>query len=174
MASAAARLTSITYLDVSHCTYIGPVALEAIGKHCKHLVKLERNAYLMMILGSSLDGEAFAIAATMPKLKQLSITNTCTSTDGVLKILSSCPDLELLDIRGCREVKLDEPFVKKFSQLRILGPELVDYGPGISAYVAFYPYIRHLFSGLDDIEMIMDFELDLDDPTWLSELLLED
>ena len=32
---------------------------------------------------------------------------------GMLKILENCPELELLDVRGCWNVKLEEHFVKK-------------------------------------------------------------
>ncbi|PON90918.1 LRR domain containing protein [Trema orientale] len=57
----------------------------------------------------------------MPRLKRLEIAHLCVSTEGVLKIVSSCPELELLDIRGCQNVKLDENFVKRFSALKVLG-----------------------------------------------------
>ncbi|KAE8655867.1 Detected protein of unknown function [Hibiscus syriacus] len=55
----------------------------------------------------SSDDEALAIATTIPKLKQLEVAYLLISTEGVLKILESCPDLELLDVWGWN-VKLDE------------------------------------------------------------------
>ncbi|KAE8693239.1 F-box protein FBW2 [Hibiscus syriacus] len=124
----AGRLSSVTFLDVSYCRNIGSLALEAIGKHCKLLMGLRRTMHPLEVVDKlSQDDEALAIATTMPKLKQLEVAYLLISTEGVLKILESCPDLELLDVRGCWNVKLDENFVKKFSQLKVVGPLVVDY-----------------------------------------------
>ncbi|KAK5824161.1 hypothetical protein PVK06_018924 [Gossypium arboreum] len=41
----AQRLSTVTFLDLSYCHKIGAQAIEAIGKHCKHLVVLCRNMY---------------------------------------------------------------------------------------------------------------------------------
>lgn len=75
----------------------------------------------------SQDDEAFAIATTMPKLKQLEVAYLLISTEAVLKILENCPELELLDVRGCWNVKLDENYIKKFTRLKVVGPLVVDY-----------------------------------------------
>ncbi|KAE8715797.1 hypothetical protein F3Y22_tig00110160pilonHSYRG00576 [Hibiscus syriacus] len=124
----AGRLSSVTFLDVSYCRNIGSLALEAIGKHCKLLMGLRRTMHPLEVVDKlSQDDEALAIATTMPKLKQLEVAYLLISTEGVLKILESCPDLELLDIRGCWNVKLDESFVNKLSRLKVVGPLVVDY-----------------------------------------------
>lgn len=123
----APRLSTLSYLDVSYCRKIGAPALEAIGKHCKLLTGLGRAVDPLIFYKGSQDDEAFAIAATMPKLKHLEISCLRVSTEGVFKILTSCPELELLDIRGCRKVKLGENFVKKFSALKVIGPQTDDH-----------------------------------------------
>lgn len=118
----AARFSSLTYLDVSYCRNIGGPALEAIGKHCKNLAVLRRNMHPLEIIDKiSQNDEAFAIAKTMPKLKHLEIAYLLICTEAVLKIIVSCPELELLDIRGCWNVKLD---VKRFllCGLKVIGP----------------------------------------------------
>ncbi|OMO73053.1 F-box protein FBW2 isoform 1 [Corchorus olitorius] len=124
----AGRLSSVTFLDVSYCRNIGAPALEAIGKHCKSLMGLRRTMHPLEVIDKqSQDDEALAIATTMPKLKQLEVAYLLISTEGVLKILENCPELELLDVRGCWNVKLDDNFVKKFSRLKVVGPLVVDY-----------------------------------------------
>ncbi|KAK8479647.1 hypothetical protein V6N11_034249 [Hibiscus sabdariffa] len=124
----AGRLSSVTFLDLSYCRNIGAPALEAIGKHCKLLMGLRRTMHPLEVIDKvSQDDEAFAIAATMPKLKQLEVAYLLISTEGVLKVLENCPELELLDVRGCWNVKLDDNFIKKFSRLKVVGPLVVDY-----------------------------------------------
>ncbi|TYH12127.1 hypothetical protein ES288_A06G041300v1 [Gossypium darwinii] len=68
----AQRLSTVTFLDLSYCHKIGAEAIEAIGKHCKHLVVLCRNMYSPDSAGKvEAEDEANAIASTMPRLKQL-------------------------------------------------------------------------------------------------------
>ncbi|XP_030947751.1 F-box protein FBW2 [Quercus robur] len=125
----ASRLSMITFLDVSYCGKIGARALEAIGKNCKLLVGLCRNLHPLDTAGKPLqDDEAYAIASTMPKLKHLEMAYHLISTTSVLKILSSCPELGFLDLRGCWDVKLDDKFLKdKFPKLKVLGPLVIDH-----------------------------------------------
>ncbi|KAF8406043.1 hypothetical protein HHK36_008123 [Tetracentron sinense] len=125
----AGRLSTITFLDVSYCRKIGARALEAIGKHCKMLVRLRRIMNpLDMVDEDSQDDEAHAIATTMPKLKHLDIAYLLITTGGVLEILSNCRELEFLDLRGCWDVKLDEKFLKeKCSRLKVLRPLVMDH-----------------------------------------------
>ncbi|KAL6317139.1 hypothetical protein AAG906_029891 [Vitis piasezkii] len=125
----AGRFSTLTFLDVSCCNKMGSRALEAIGKNCKSLVGLCRNMHPLTTAGKlSQDEEAHAIATTMPKLKHLEMAYHLLSTKSVLEILSCCPELELLDLRGCWHVELNVKFLKeKFPKLRVLGPVVVDY-----------------------------------------------
>ncbi|KAL5558943.1 hypothetical protein UlMin_035154 [Ulmus minor] len=123
------RFSNITFLDVSYCVKIGPCTLEAFGKNCKLLVGLCRNMHPLDTAGKPLqDDEAHAIATTMPRLKHLEMAYHIISTSSVLQILSCCPELEFLDLRGCWSVILDDKFIKeKFPKLKVLGPLIVDY-----------------------------------------------
>ena len=117
---ALSRLSNLSYLDVSYCNYIGAPALEAIGKHCKYLTRFERAIDPGNLYKSSLDVEASDIAATMPKVKHLVIGFLNISNEGLLKVLSSYPELEILDNPGCWRVNLDNKFVKEFSNMKVL------------------------------------------------------
>ncbi|KAA8538112.1 hypothetical protein F0562_027720 [Nyssa sinensis] len=125
----AGRLSAITFLDLSYCGKIGAPALEAIGKHCKLLTGLRRNMHPLDTEGKiSQDDEARAIATTMPKLKRLEMAYLLIDTESVLEIISSCPQLEFLDLRGCWSVKLDMKYLEdKFPKLKVLGPYVVDH-----------------------------------------------
>lgn len=125
----AARLSTITFLDLSYCGKIGARSLEAVGKHCKLLTGLRRNMHPINIEGKvSQEDEAHAIAVAMPKIKQLEIAYLLIDTESVLEIICSCPELEFLDLRGCWNVKLDNKYVNdKSPKLRILGPHVVDH-----------------------------------------------
>lgn len=123
------RLSLISFLDVSYCIKIGTHALEIIGKNCKLLEVLCRNMHPLDTSGKPLeDAEAFAIASTMPKLKHLEMAYHLITDAGVLQILSFCPKLEILDMRGCWGVQLDNMFVKQnFPKLKVLGPQVLGY-----------------------------------------------
>lgn len=128
MERAAAKLSCLTFLDLSYCANIGAQALEAVGKHCKYLTTLRRVMHPLEVIDKlSQDDEALAIAATMPKLKHLEIAYLLVETSSVVKIIENCKELELLDIRGCWQVKLDEKLVKRFPNLKIVGPLVVDF-----------------------------------------------
>lgn len=122
------KLTTITALDVSVCPDVGARALGAIGKHCKSLVTLRRNMHpINMENKVCQNDEAYAIANTMPRLKHLEMAYMLVETEGVVEIMLKCPQLELFDLRGCWDVKLDEDFLKeKFPSLTVLGPIVED------------------------------------------------
>ncbi|CAN6679045.1 unnamed protein product [Malus baccata var. baccata] len=125
----AGRLSNITFLDLSYCGKISFRALETIGKNCKMLVALCRNMHPLDTAGKPLlDDEACAIATTMPRLKHLEMAYHLISTGSALQILSSCHELEFLDLRGCWDVKLEDKFLKeKYPKLKVLGPLVLDY-----------------------------------------------
>ena len=108
---------------------IGASALEIIGKNCKLLEGLCRNMHPVATAGRPLDdAEALAIASTMPKLKHLEMAYHRISTTGVLRIRSSCPKLEFLDLRGCWGVKLENLHVNQnFPSVKVLGPAVIGY-----------------------------------------------
>lgn len=123
----AGRLSTVTFMDLSYCCKIDAHALETIGKHCKLLVGLCRNMHPNdPAKKPEHDDEANAIATTMPKLKRLEMAYNVLITTSILKILSSCSELELLDIRGCWDVMVDDKMMSNLPNLKILGPHVVD------------------------------------------------
>lgn len=120
----------ISTLDLSYCVEIGANALEIIGKNCKVLEVFCRNLHPSDTYDKPPeDVEAFAIASTMPNIKRLEMTYHRISDDGVHQILSFCPKLEYLDMRGCWSVTLDNMFLmQNFPNLNVLGPQVLDYG----------------------------------------------
>ncbi|KAK3425824.1 hypothetical protein EUGRSUZ_B00033 [Eucalyptus grandis] len=126
--SIAGRLSALSFLDLSYCNRIGAHALEAIGKNCKMLLGLCRNMHPVKTAGkSSLDDEAHAIALSMSRLRRLEMSYHLVSTQSVLEVIYSCPELEFLDLRGCHHVELDEKFLKeRYPKLKVLGPDVVD------------------------------------------------
>ncbi|CAI9109500.1 OLC1v1009330C1 [Oldenlandia corymbosa var. corymbosa] len=124
----AAKLSAVTFLDLSYCSKIGAHALEAVGKHCKFLTSLRRIMHPLEVIDKgSQDDEALAIASTMPKLKHLEVAYLLVRTASMVEVLTKCTQLELLDIRGCWDVKLDENFLKKFPALKLVGPNVTDF-----------------------------------------------
>ncbi|KAL3818920.1 hypothetical protein ACJIZ3_004825 [Penstemon smallii] len=127
MEKAASMLSSITFLDLSYCINIGAQSLEAIGNNLKSLTTLRRVMHPLEVIDKlSQNDEALAIASTMPKLKHLEIAYLLVDTSSVIEILENCKQLELLDVRGCWNVNLDEKFVKGFTKLKLVGPLIVD------------------------------------------------
>ncbi|KAK9286030.1 hypothetical protein L1049_025233 [Liquidambar formosana] len=123
----AERLSALTFLDVSYCKNIGAHALETIGNCCKFLTGLRRTMHPLDLINKlSQDDEAIAIAGTMPKLKQLEMAYLLISTESVLRILANCKELELLDVQGCWNVKLDDKVVKRYPGLKVVGPVVTD------------------------------------------------
>ncbi|XP_078444335.1 F-BOX WITH WD-40 2 isoform X2 [Wolffia australiana] len=124
----AAKLTNLTFLDLSYCVKMGAPALAAFGRHCKSLVGLKRVMHPVEVAEKTCqDDEAHAIAATMPQLRHIEIAYLLLTNKGILDILTQCRDLQFLDMRGCWDVKLKENFLKeKYAGLKVLGPLIVD------------------------------------------------
>lgn len=68
------------------------------------------------------EDDANAIAATMSRLKHLELRyHVISSNECVLNILSGCPQLEHLDLRGSLKVEVDHQSLKhKFPKLKIV------------------------------------------------------
>ncbi|KAM5577190.1 F-box protein FBW2 [Rosa sericea] len=173
----AAKLSTITSLDLSYCKTIGAPALEAIGKHCKHLTKLQRCMYGWELDKDSQDKEGFAIAATMPKLKHLELRFMRIGTEPVLQILLNCPELRLLNVLGCYSVKIDEKFVKKFPGLNVVGPGSGNEGwDDCSTFSVSSSYLDWDLMGCvinnDDYEV--DYDYFDEDEAWEDDQSMED
>ncbi|XP_019172399.1 PREDICTED: F-box protein FBW2-like isoform X2 [Ipomoea nil] len=170
----AGKFSNVTFLDISYCIDMGVGAIEAFGKHCKNLTFLRRTMHPLEVIDKGdQDDEAYAIAATMPKLKQLEIGYMLVTSESVNEIVKSCTELEVLDIRGCWGVSIDES-VKKNSGLKVVGPVVFDrYDPqawencsdnsGSSGYLPW-----------DFVAGDLDDEYDISDGVWEDEEGVED
>lgn len=129
----AGKFPALTSLDLSYCCEIGARALEAIGNNCKLLAALSWNMDPHnTTVKTSHAQEACAIAKTMPKLKKLDLAYVGLNTESILLILSSCPELESLDLSGCRGVHLDNKFLReKYPKLevQVTSDSEYDYNP---------------------------------------------
>lgn len=156
------KLKLITSLDVSYCIQIGSQALETIGKNCKQLEVLRRNMHPNDTFGKPLkDDEALAIASNMPKLKRLGLTYNLMTNTGILQILSSCHELEHLDLRGCSGVNIGDIFVNEnHPRLQVLGPHVEDIDMGDDDEEASDDSeLEHLIIDLEDWAVYSDGEL---------------
>ncbi|MCD9637795.1 hypothetical protein HAX54_021298 [Datura stramonium] len=175
----AGMFLNITFLDVSYCIKIGARALEAIGKHCKCLTGLRRTMHPLEVIGKlSQDDEALAIASTMPNLKQLEIAYMLVGTTSIIEVLKRCRRLELLDVRGCWNVNLDENFVKKFHQLKVVGPIVIDCNDrndwdSFSEYSSSSGYVRWWDFVAGDMDDDNDFD-EISDVYWEDDQDIED
>ncbi|KAK7305700.1 hypothetical protein VNO77_43610 [Canavalia gladiata] len=94
------KLSLLEELDICF-TSLSKQSLEAIGRCCPNLTTLNFNTNLLYIFNSmhDNDGDAFAIAKTMPNLRHLQLLGNLLSNDGLLAILDGCNHLESLDLR---------------------------------------------------------------------------
>ncbi|GMN33846.1 hypothetical protein TIFTF001_004368 [Ficus carica] len=121
-----------------------------IREALKESMRLDRSIDPLNFRQGSQDDEALAEAATMPKLKHLEISYLRLRTKSVLKILSSCSELEFLDIQECWKVNLEQVLVKKLPSLKVLGPQKQKFF-GITDYLAHPLFICEGF-GYSDLD----------------------
>ncbi|OIW19912.1 hypothetical protein TanjilG_28891 [Lupinus angustifolius] len=123
------KLSTLSFLDVSYCNKIGASTLETIGKNCTMLEVFYRNMHPIDNSDNPFDDdEAISISTPMPNLKHLGIAYQLVKTEGRLQILLNCPKLELLDLRGCWGVNIENISLEKdFPNVKVLGPHVVDY-----------------------------------------------
>eukprot|EP00249_Psilotum_nudum_P022012 c28339_g1_i1 orf=1284-2198(+) len=110
----ASKLPCITSLDISGCSSLSEVAIQAFGEHCASITHLKRTMYPQISsVVSSNDEEAFTIAQYMPQLKRLEMSYGLLSNAGLKAVLERCTELEFLDLRGCWHLDLEEAFIKE-------------------------------------------------------------
>ncbi|KAK6781804.1 hypothetical protein RDI58_019600 [Solanum bulbocastanum] len=88
----------------THLTLITKEDIESVGRYCPLLKSFTLNASECIVLGDSLspdDGQALAIARSMPELRHLSLILNALTNVGLQAILVGCPQLVSLDLRHC-------------------------------------------------------------------------
>ncbi|KAK4285466.1 hypothetical protein QN277_002160 [Acacia crassicarpa] len=126
----AARLSTVTVLNVSKCKLLDAPGLALIGNNCRMLEELHRRMYLHLldVVPRIYEDEAMAIASTMRNLKLLDIGGHSINTEGVLMILGACSKLRVLCMWRCFNVQAQNLGLTKnrFPKLAVWGPQPTD------------------------------------------------
>ena len=95
------KLPQLEELDISYNFYLSKDSFETVGYCCPLLKSLKYGWIIHTREESIRRGEViFAIANTMPGLRNLKISGDVLSSDGIIAILNGCRLLESLDLRG--------------------------------------------------------------------------
>ncbi|KAG5381456.1 hypothetical protein IGI04_032926 [Brassica rapa subsp. trilocularis] len=127
LAKALAKLPLLEELEFSYC----PLSVESLrlsGRSCPNLKTLKLNRLRLMRFPYESDDDALAIAETMPKLSHLQLFANTLTDAGLNAILDNCPNLEHLDLRECRSVKLSGDLRKRCSERIKVLREPFDFG----------------------------------------------
>ncbi|KAJ9565914.1 hypothetical protein OSB04_001880 [Centaurea solstitialis] len=95
------RLPCLETLDLSYIS-IDAENIKVIGQSCPLL-----KSFKMKTLFMECDGDAFAIANSMPALRHLQLFDSTITDDGLKALLHGCPHLESLDLSDCSYLELD-------------------------------------------------------------------
>ncbi|KAJ4824236.1 hypothetical protein Tsubulata_018056 [Turnera subulata] len=112
---AAKKMPLLQELELYYCkNAVSKDSIEVVGRSCPLLKSLTLNQEGIICSNweedddIELDGEAIAIAKSMPELRHLKIFGNLLTNDGLKAILDGCPHLESLDLRQCFNLKLEE------------------------------------------------------------------
>ncbi|XP_029153449.1 putative F-box/LRR-repeat protein 9 [Arachis hypogaea] len=97
----AEKLPLLEELDITLCSGVSSIALEAIGRGCPLLKSFKYNN------NGGDNEEALAIAQNMSNLHHLQLVRNYLDNSGLSAILDGCPHLESLDLRLCHDVELE-------------------------------------------------------------------
>ncbi|XP_071698652.1 F-box protein SKIP19-like [Rutidosis leptorrhynchoides] len=104
LSNAVKRLPQLEKLHLYY-TYIYVEDIEVIGQNCPQLKSFKLNKEFSRP-HIECDGDAFAIANSMPELRHLQLFGNKMTNEGLQAILHGCPHLESLDIRRCFNLNL--------------------------------------------------------------------
>ena len=94
------RLPHLETLDLCYSSY-NAEDIEVIGRICPQLKSFKMKTRFM-----GCEGDAYAIASSMPTLSHLQLFGSSVTDDGLYAILHGCPHLESLDVRRCFDLNL--------------------------------------------------------------------
>jgi hypothetical protein len=102
------KFSLLEELDLSNCRGDFQKTCAAAGKACPLLKSLRLSSKRFVKHSQDpADGEATAIASTMPGLRSLQLFAKRLSNGGLVAILDGCPLLESLDIRHCFNISMN-------------------------------------------------------------------
>ncbi|KAF8112193.1 hypothetical protein N665_0066s0067 [Sinapis alba] len=108
------NLPLLEELEVSYCS-LSVESLKVVGQACHNLKTLKLNRLYSRFPFVD-DDDALAIAETMPRLSHLQLFGNKLTDVGLNAILDSCPNLEHLDLRQCRNVDFFGDLKKRCSE----------------------------------------------------------
>ncbi|XP_062022687.1 putative F-box/LRR-repeat protein 23 [Rosa rugosa] len=107
LSKVASKLPLLEDLEISHTNSCSRESLEAIGRSCPLLTSFKyKDGWQVWFKFDDTNEQALAIAGTMHGLRHLQLLGNAVTTDGLAKILDSCPHLESLDLRYCFNLNL--------------------------------------------------------------------
>jgi hypothetical protein len=122
----APKFELVTFLDLSGCAF-SRACVEAFGKHCRFITRLNLNMYPQAPNVPPSDELAFAVAQYMPQLKHLEMAYGVLSNAGLKALLERCEKLEHLDLRGCWQLSMEESFLEQArKRFKVFHPPVVE------------------------------------------------
>ena len=123
------KFSLLEELELSECSGIeGSESIEAIAKSCPQLnhFRLIKKSFLLSDPVDNNDGEALAISG-MHGLRSLELYHNGLTNNGLITILDNCVHLELLIIRECPNVIMDDALLAKCARVMIVTLRGDDY-----------------------------------------------
>ena len=121
------KFSLLEELELSECSGIyGNGSIEAIAKSCPQLnhFRMIKESYYPFTVDN--DVEALAISG-MHGLRSLELYHNGLTNNGLITILDSCVHLELLIIRECPSVTMDDALLAKCARVMIVTLRGDDY-----------------------------------------------
>ncbi|TVU43199.1 hypothetical protein EJB05_09645, partial [Eragrostis curvula] len=119
-AEAIRKLPLLEDLELSLCSNLfGKELFQTVGHSCPRLKHFARWHFHSDRLHIKYRDEEAAGIATMTELRSLKIHGNLLTTNGLVTILDSCPNLESLDIDGCN-INMDDVLREKCANIKML------------------------------------------------------
>ncbi|XP_074290804.1 F-box protein SKIP19-like [Silene latifolia] len=112
------RLSSLEEVQLRHCT-VSEDVIERIGHACPSLTSFDITKFNIessLVYFGSQDG--IGIPNSMPNLRRLTLTNIGIGNSDLKAILDGCPNLEYLDLRGCRCMDLSGDLGRRCERIK--------------------------------------------------------
>ncbi|KAG8043913.1 hypothetical protein GUJ93_ZPchr0458g22349 [Zizania palustris] len=122
MSEAMKDFPQLEELDITVCSLYGDVC-QSIGKACPQLKCFRLNKACFgrdSYDGLDYNTEALGIANNMPELRELQLIGNHLTKDGLMSILDNCLHQESVDIRCCRNIRVDDALKSECARIRNL------------------------------------------------------
>ncbi|KAK9669652.1 hypothetical protein RND81_13G146100 [Saponaria officinalis] len=116
---AVGKLSMLEEVEIIICDF-SEETIEALGQACPCLKSFSLNDVGSRRYAYASNGEALAIANSMPNLRRLQLIGNSMTNEGLNAILDRCPLLESLDLRACFDVYLSGDLGKRCEKIKHL------------------------------------------------------